>query len=629
MNSTTVAHSPATTRRSLPADGLFGILRARRGWTDEFLARLEDTDVPPLKDAAEAVAILHGVQQAGEQVVVYPDFDMDGISSGVLGLAGLAELGFNVGMHIPDYRIGHGVPASEIDRLIAEHPRAACVVTCDVGITAHEGVDHAVERGLKVIVTDHHIESEGRVRAHAVVDPARADEDYPNEGLCGANVLWKLLDAYARTHRPDKVSAIAQLRLFAGIGTVADVMPLVGENRQLVRDSLSLARLLYVRRAWNDDAPVDIESCTLLPALRAEQHHPLFVSAFEGMAVMLAAFIERGKLRSDADLDNQFYGYYLAPAFNAIRRIGTDIRTAFDVFFAPGPEAKRACAEKVLEDNDLRKQMVLEHTEAIAAREQPHGPHVVLSSAPTGMLGLLANQLMRSAGHPVVVVRAPEPDPETGEVRWPVDQRAGGSARSPLWFDVNQTVNDHGDGWIAAGHAHACGVSVPSPDQLGELSRVLAERSEQELARLEASGELAAMETPDLRLGDYDGCDWPIYDFEAVFDLLRDLESLRPFGHGFDAPRIELITDLADARFKVMGSEAQHLAVTISEGVKCLWWNQAQRMEELEEIGRAEDVDASLVRVRGRFSENFFMGRTSLDFIVDEIVPVVRTATGR
>lgn len=588
------------------ATDLFEIIRERRGWTETHLSEINDPSHEQLLGMDEMVEHLHRFKTSGAKLVVVPDFDMDGITSGTIGLAGLSELGFNVRLYRPDYNHGHGVTPTDIDSVLKQFDDVEGVITCDVGITAHAGINHAINKGLTVLVTDHHKETEGRSRAHAIVNPARYDETYRLEAICGAHVLYQVLHAYATKHAPGKVPAIELLKLFAGIGTVSDVMPLVYENRQLVKDSVSLARLLYVPAdpEAHEGEIADIERSTLMLLLRGERHHPLFIAAFEGFATTLAVFQDTGKLRSIQDISVGFYGFYLAPAFNAIRRIGGDIENGFGAFFG---QDKRRCIENLIADNEYRKQMVIEYVDQMDERDQPYAPEVYLTDAPAGMLGLLANKILSRTGRPTIVMH------DTTETPGPV----GGSARSPGWYPLNTNVNQAG--FIAQGHEHACGVRVRSAQDLPTLVEYLRTSIDSTYQQLLTSGELAAGDTPDLLLGNIPESDGSLDDTDEILDLVERIDIVGPYGHGFESPSIEIAIDLSECWIKTLGSDKQHLSIVLPNGLKCLWWNQAHHLLELRERKESVIPGQGRLNLRGHFEINIFRGVVSPNFFIDRL----------
>jgi single-stranded-DNA-specific exonuclease len=430
----------ASTTYSGEAPDLFSLLRARRGWTDEYLTAIDQPDHDTLMDLDRMLVELKRIHDSQELLVVVPDFDMDGITSGVLGYAGLSELGFNVTLHIPDYNRGHDVTTADITEVYSQYPAVKAIITCDGGVNSHEGIALARSLGITTLVTDHHVELSPGSNADVTVDPARINETYANPGICGAHVLYQVLEAWSYKYLPRKLDSVRMLKLFAGIGTVSDVMPLLYENRQLVRDSLSLARLLYVAPPADPEKEVDINSTTLMTLLKAGGHNPVFVAAFEGFSIALREFTRVGKLRSISDINEGFFGFYLAPAFNAARRIGGSMSDCFGVFIAPTPEQKAACMQRVIEGNELRKELTIQHLEEIESSDQPLAPYVYFSEAPAGMLGLIAAQLMQRTGRPTVVVHRAADD----------SQPTGGSARSPFWFPIIETMT--AAGFTAIGH---------------------------------------------------------------------------------------------------------------------------------------------------------------------------------
>lgn len=598
----------AATTYSGEAPDLFSLLRERRGWTDEYLAAIDQPEHDTLLDLDRMLVELKRIHDSQELLVVVPDFDMDGITSGVLGYAGFSELGFNVTLHIPDYNRGHDVTTADIVEVHSQYPAVKAIITCDGGVNSHEGIALARSLGITTLVTDHHVELSPGSNADITVDPARIDETYAHPGICGAHVLYQVLEAWTLKYLPRKLDSIRMLKLFAGIGTISDVMPLLYENRQLVRDSVSLARLLYVAPPDDPQEEADINSTTLMTLLRSGGHNPVFVAAFEGFSIALREFTKVGKLRSITDVNEGFYGFYLGPAFNAARRIGGSMSDCFGVFIAPTPEQKAECMRRVIEGNELRKELTIQHLEEIESTDQPLAPYVYFSEAPAGMLGLIAAQLMHRTGTPTVVVH------RTADTT----QATGGSARSPFWFPIIETMT--AAGFTAIGHENACGVRVSDHDELLRFHQAMSAAAKSLMADLVSSGEFFDATAPDLRFGSTEDCDANLSDIEGIATMTERIEMLVPFGHGFPRPEFELVLDLAQCHIHTLGSEDQHIRLTTRNGLKCLWWNSADQLMELKERADSPLPEERNIRLRVSFSMNNFRGNVSVQAVVSSVV---------
>lgn len=592
---------------------LFALLCSRRGWDHNRLRDIEDPSYQRLKGMDEMIEHLESIRKHQQLLVILPDFDMDGIISGVLGFAGFCELGFNTALYRPDPARGHGFQRYDIERILDQYPDAAAIITCDNGIDSYDGTDYAISMGLTVLITDHHTEivrpgTTNLTPAHAVVDPARIGETYAHKGICGAHVLYQVILAYTSTHQPEKLDDISLLRLFAGIGTVSDVMPILYENRQLVRDSIAVAKLLHVQPELDrKDQPMmpDPERSTMMTLLRHRDHHPVFVAAFRGIAELIAHFAVIGKLRTVDDVDEGFYGFYLAPAFNAIRRMNTSLEDGFGIFFSDSQRSD--FTRNLIITNELRKSEAKRHYQEINSSPQPYAPYIYLTDAPAGMLGLLANNLMADTGMPNLVLHDHQ-NP---------GQEMRGSARSPGWLDFLQTILT--GGYWGAGHQQAFGVRVGSHAELPALAAFIEQQVQQTITKLLASG-LSLQSVADLTLGDQPGCDAELTDLDLLLELTHRIHSLEPFGHGFEEPRIDVVIDLGQCRLQTMGAEQQHLRITLPNGLRALWWTEAGRLPGLQ--ARAEDPDKAnrSITLATRLSLNTFMGNTSVQFIVDELV---------
>ena len=225
---------------------LLNLLLEKRGLTWSDYVEMDNPDHADLLDINKMSDELDDIYKNGEKIVILPDFDMDGVMSGVVLHAGLSELGFNSELYIPSSTNGYGFSRDDINLIIERHKGVKAIITCDVGISEFDSIKYARELGLKVFVTDHHVPQSGHLLADVAVNPNRVDDTYENKSICGAHVAWQVLDYYVRTKRNDidLTQKIEYLRVFAGIGTISDMMSLVHENRKLVNDSVTISQLM-------------------------------------------------------------------------------------------------------------------------------------------------------------------------------------------------------------------------------------------------------------------------------------------------------------------------------------------------------------------------------------------------
>ncbi len=567
---------------------------AVRGYDEEFLRGLDVADADPYPvHTDDAVALLHELHERKAKITFLPDFDMDGIMSGVIGMAGLAELSFYVDLFIPDPKEGYGFNAKTVDRLVATHPGTEAIVTADVGVSCLEGVHRAKELGLAVIVTDHHLPrgmDDGSValpEADVIVDPMVEATDGFQRQICGACVIYRVLEAYARKYGDiHTVSQIRRLRVFAGIGTVSDGMPMLYGNRQMVRDAISISRLVYA-----DSSHFVIDNLT---------GHPAYRKAFAGLHQILSQFAEAGKLSDASDIDEEFFGFYLAPTFNSVKRMGADMSRAFGVFFGNDPKGD---AEECFRLNGERKVLTEQYTQAIReAAVHPYAPYFYETDAPAGLIGLLAARFLDTSKGPCIVA-AKRVDPRTGETVWQ------GSGRSPAWYPIMSRMGGyrpaHADEFILAGHQGACGFSIHEDDLEDFLAALKADVTDV-LSRVDPD---MFVWKPDLVIST-DGTGDTGIDIVEFLELMDDMRQFRPFGPGFEAPTMALRFDPWAADWSLIGSAKQHLKLVLPYGLVVLCWNQAQLLDE-------KKAKTEPVTVIGKLSLHDFRGVKTVQFIGD------------
>src|SRR6266540_1188519 len=400
------------------------------------------------------------------------------------------ELGADVSWHLPSrFDEGYGVGSQTLTRLAGEG--VGLVLTVDCGVTAVEEVVHARELGLEVVVTDHH-RSEPELPSCPVVGPYRGD--YPFRELCGTGVVWKLGQALLGT---DSEALARHLDLVA-VATVADVVPLVDENR-----ALAVAGLRQLAR-------------TQKPGLRE---------------LMRTARVD------PASVDAGAIGFRLAPRLNAAGRLCRP-EAALELLLTDEREAAARLAaqlEELNRDRQAVEQRILrEATEAIEewpeARRRRRAYVVASEGWHEGVIGIVASRLVERYRRPVVLIAGTEAE-------WK------GSGRSIPSFDLHDGLREsarHLERW--GGHAAAAGLSI-KPERVEAFA--------------EAFGAVA-----DARIGEDDLCpsttvDALVHGSELTLDLCAELARLAPFGLG--NPNVTLLLAGCEVVEPATVGEGKHL----------------------------------------------------------------------
>ena len=405
-----------------------------RGLTDRekmsqyLYGTLEDLHDPFLmKDMKEAVALVKEANEKNQKIAIASDFDCDGIFSGYILWKGLTRLGFDCRIFTPDRVLeGYGLNERIVDEAAAEEREL--LITCDNGIAAGAEIAYAREKGMTVIVTDHH-EVQGQMpEADVVLDPKRQDETYPFSGLCGGGVAFKFICALYDTFDVPEQEKWSLLE-YTAIATVADVMELVDENRILVKYGLQ--------------------------ALQKSEN--------TGLRALLEVQGLAGK-----KLNAGHIGFILGPCFNAAGRIAT-VADSFSLLKEEDWEEALVKAEKLKKINEDRKTMTEQGAEEAFAKlaEQPLADILILLLPDTheSLVGIIAGRVKERTGHPVIVFTRTE------------DGMVKGSGRSIEGYHMFQELMKCKDLMVRfGGHRMAAGMTLREED-LPELTRRLNEAS--------------------------------------------------------------------------------------------------------------------------------------------------------
>lgn len=486
--------------------------QAARMFLEARLTDLRDPDdLPGNVDAAEKI---YAAVREKRQIVIYGDYDVDGMTATAILWRCLRLLGADVRYYLPS-RIeeGYGLNNEALTKL-AERG-ANLVVTVDCGITAVDEAETARRLGLQLVITDHHTLGPHLPDADGIVHPRLPGSNYPFDGLSGAGVAFKLAWALcqqasnAKKVAPRMKDFLLQAVALAAVGTVADVVPLVDENRVLVRHGL--------------------ESLMRRPTLG------------------LATLMKVTELDRKRQLSSEDVAFTLAPRLNAAGRLG-QAQLAVELLTTESTERADALAQYIHELNSsrqsLERSILLAAGKQIKERFDPENePALVLADRGwhPGVIGIVASRLVDRYHRPVVLVSLDELGVNPGV----------GSARSVPGFDLHRALTACGHHLVSyGGHAAAAGLKILE-EKLDVFRDDFCEH---------ASGEIA----DDNRVAElWIDAEAPLSAF--TLQAVLQIESLAPFGQGNSRPLLCATGVRLDEPPTRIGGGGRHLSLKLSQ----------------------------------------------------------------
>lgn len=467
-----------------------------------------------MKDMPKAAErILRGID-AGERITVYGDYDVDGISASSLLYLFLKDCGADVNTYIPERKSeGYGLNIDALNHLA--EAGTTLVVTVDCGISAVKEIAGA-PKTLDIVVTDHHTPPEVLPEAYALVNPHQKDCNYPFEHLSGVGVAFKLCQALYKMRFPDKPLWDGNTE-FVALGTVADIVPLWGENRALVKHGLKK------------------------------------METTENIG--LKALIEKSRCPVK-DITSENIGFILAPRLNAVGRL-EHAQLAVELLTAQDEARAAEIAEALNEENTLRQKISREifmDAEKMLAQYEHIDTAIVLAKEGwhAGVIGIVASRLVDKYHLPVILISI------DGEV-------AKGSCRSIPSLDLYRAI-DACSGLLVqfGGHHQAAGLTVKTAN-IEEFKR----QFRAEVARTLKPEDYLPVLNVDL-----------LVDKDYVLDvpLLNELKLLEPYGSSNPAP-LFAFKGAALRYAKIFGAENTHLRFSALYGgqpYQCLMWGGAE-----------------------------------------------------
>ncbi|MGB2791454.1 MAG: single-stranded-DNA-specific exonuclease RecJ [Candidatus Moraniibacteriota bacterium] len=521
------------------------ILLALRGVTTEedrkkFLTPNYDTDLgnPFLFDDMQKIVDRIGIaRERHEKVGVFGDYDADGITSSVILRRVLERLGISVIPYIPDKLTeGHGLHRNALDAF--ERAGAKLVFTVDCGMMNHAEIGDAISRGMETIVIDHHHVPEELPAAYAIVNPKLPGSKYPFDELCGAGTTFTVARALYQTFLPEKIDELKWLLDIAAIGTVADCMPLIGENRVIVKYGLIvLSKTRHV-----------------------------------GLQEMFAV----GKIPIDEDHlpTGQTIAFQIAPRINAASRMA-HAKTAHELLMTERRDEGRLLALDLEEQNRSRQKVSEASAKEVRtlAETMYHDRKLIFAVGeqfPLGVAGLVAGKIAHELGKPTAVFHRGEAE-------------STGSFRSIPALSMIEAIGECSELLVRfGGHSQAAGATI-----LNENIEAFAEKLESIVNRKLAETDMTVRLDIDLELSS--ACITP--------DFATRLKKLGPFGMGNPEPTF-LIRDVIVDEVRLVGKEGRHLKFSfrtekgvfggIGFGMGAAWGN-LQKGERVDVVFHLEE----------------------------------------
>ena len=499
-----------------------------------------------LAGMGDAVARLRLAIGRGETVLVHGDYDVDGICSTALYVRALRMMGAKAEPFVPR-RLVDGYDLSEAGVRAAVEIGAKLILTCDCGIVAHDAVRQARAAGIDVIVTDHHTPGPDLPDAIAVINPNRHDCEYPDKGLAGVGVAWKVCCALAEEIGFPRERLFSFLDLVA-VATIADIAPLRGENRAMVRWGLKVLR--------------------------------------ETPNVGLRALLRVTGLADKAEISASQVSFVLAPRINAVGRMGEALR-GVRLLLTDDPREAEEIAHTLEAENRWRQTVegqtvreALSQLELTYDPDRDYGLVVASDGWHPGVIGIVASRLVERLHRPTVMIAM---DSATGEGK--------GSARSIPPFHLYEAIRDCSEHLVRfGGHRMAAGCSIRA-DRVDGFREAFNARARAVLSESDLVPEVRIDLEMELRHADH--------------DLVRMLRHAGPFGAGNATP-VFAARNVAVSHHKVVGQG--HLRMTLGaygSTLEAIGFGMAERTQE-------PGFGSGLMDVAFKLEENHYNGRTSV-----------------
>ena len=483
-----------------------------------------------LKDVDRAIERVLKAKENGEDIWIYGDYDVDGITSTSLCYLALSELGISPKYYIPLRDEGYGLNKEAMDYIKSQGGKV--IITVDCGISAHPEIEYANSLGLDIIVTDHHEINNGNPPAYAVINPKREDNEFPYKYLAGVGTAFMLI--YALFDKLGKKEDLYKYLDIVAIGTVADIVPLLEENRIFTKFGME----------------------------QLNRSHWL------GISMLIKKIFEDYQTRKFSTYD---IGFIIAPIFNAAGRL-EDAKRAVELFIE---KDHRVCTEiinELLNNNSERKEIqetILERAIFKIENEKLFENSVLVVAEEGfhhGVIGIVASKILDRYYKPTIIM---EIKPEEGI--------ATASCRSIEGFNMIEALNSMKELFVKyGGHAGAAGFSIKI-ENIDEFSRRI--------------NEYAKKNIPESSLIKPVKLDITIPAYKISYDFIDKISLLEPFGFGNPSPLFAL-NNCEISGLRPIGKEKTHTMFNVKkdnlEIKNCVWFNSDDVFSEVASITHAD-----------------------------------------
>lgn len=469
-----------------------------------------------------------------KNIWIYGDYDVDGITSTAVLYFGLKELGAkNLNYYIPLREEGYGLNCKALQKI--KDDGGELVITVDCGITGFEEAEFAKSINLPMIITDHHNLFEDRLpEAVTVIEPKRKDNTFPFTMLAGVGTIFMvMMYMYERAGRKEKVFELIDL---VGLGTIADVVPLVEENRIFTKFGLvQLARTKNL-----------------------------------GLKVLLEKLFPD---KTDGNFESDDVGFKIAPLFNAAGRL-EDAKIVMELLLSEDRDEIESIVEKLISLNEKRKEMQNEIAKKIEEKLEDKNVediYVIVDTSPEyhhGVLGIVASKIVDKYYRPTIVMEIKENE-----------GIAVGSCRSIDGFNLLEALQSMPELFTKfGGHSGAAGLSIPI-ENIDEFKKRINEFAKEKM-------------TPEILLKTvkYD----KVIPMQKInYGFFKTLEDLKPFGEGNRSP-VFRINNVSLENTRLIGKTKEHVmynAIQKDFSIRnCVWFGSSDVFKELLEIGSSVDI---------------------------------------